>query len=77
MDSALGKPENLFAYSKPNLFELAASYTFGLVKNPPFIDGNKRTRYVSTKAARPCVTCRTPSRKACFPAVALVFPLRR
>jgi death-on-curing protein len=46
MDSALGKPQNLFAYGKPNLFELAASYAFGLVKNHPFIDGNKRTRFV-------------------------------
>lgn len=46
MDSALGKPQNLFAYGKPNLFELAASYAFGLVKNHPFIDGNKRTGFV-------------------------------
>ena len=46
MDSALGKPQNLFAYSKPSLFELAASYAFGLVKNHPFIDGNKRTGFV-------------------------------
>ena len=46
MDSALGKPQNLFAYGKPNLFALAASYAFGLVKNHPFIDGNKRTGFV-------------------------------
>lgn len=46
MDSALGKPQNLFAYEKPSLFELAASYAFGLVKNHPFIDGNKRTGFV-------------------------------
>jgi death-on-curing protein len=46
MDSALGKPQNLFAYSKPSLFVLAASYAFGLVKNHPFIDGNKRTGFV-------------------------------
>ena len=46
IDSALGKPQNLFAYGKPNLFELAASYAFGLVKNHPFIDGNKRTGFV-------------------------------
>ena len=46
MHSALGKPQNLFAYGKPNLFELAASYAFGLVKNHPFIDGNKRTGFV-------------------------------
>jgi death-on-curing protein len=47
MDSALGKPQNLFAYGKPNLFALAASYAFGLVKNHPFIDGNKRTGFIA------------------------------
>ena len=46
MDSALGKPRNLFAYGKPALFDLAASYAFGLVKNHPFIDGNKRTGFI-------------------------------
>jgi len=33
-----GKPQNLFAYGKPDIFDLAASYAFGLVKNHPFID---------------------------------------
>lgn len=46
LDSALGKPQNLFAYGKPSLFELAASYAFGIVKNHPFIDGNKRMGFV-------------------------------
>ena len=46
LDSALRKPENLFAYDKPTLFDLAASYGFGLVKNHPFIDGNKRVGFV-------------------------------
>jgi death-on-curing protein len=46
LDSALGKPHNLFAYGKPNLFDLATSYAFGLVKNHPFIDGNKRTGFI-------------------------------
>jgi death-on-curing protein len=46
LDSALGKPQNLFAYGKPNLFDLAGSYAFGLVKNHPFIDGNKRTGFI-------------------------------
>ena len=45
LDSALGKPENLLAYGKPTLFDLAASYGFGLVKNHPFIDGNKRVGF--------------------------------
>ena len=47
LDSALGKPENLFAYGKPTIFDLAASYAFGLVKNHPFIDGNKRTGFIT------------------------------
>jgi death-on-curing protein len=46
LDSALGKPHNRFAYGKPNLFELAASYAFGLVKDHPFIDGNKRAGFL-------------------------------
>jgi death-on-curing protein len=46
LDSALGRPGNLLAYGKPTLFELAASYAFGLVKNHPFIDGNKRTGFI-------------------------------
>ena len=46
LDSALGKPLNRFAYGKPGLFDLAASYAFGIVKNHPFIDGNKRTGFI-------------------------------
>ena len=40
--SALARPENRFAYGKPSVFDLAASYAFGLVKNHAFVDGNKR-----------------------------------
>jgi len=46
LDSALGKPENLFHYGKPTVFDLAASYGFGIVKNHPFIDGNKRAGFI-------------------------------
>jgi death on curing protein len=46
LDSALARPENLFAYGKPGIFDLAASYGFGLVKNHPFIDGNKRVGFI-------------------------------
>jgi len=45
LDSALARPEHLLAYGKPTLFDLAASYGYGLVKNHPFIDGNKRTGF--------------------------------
>ena len=46
LDSALHKPEQLFHYGKPTIFDLAASYGFGIVKNHPFIDGNKRAGFV-------------------------------
>lgn len=45
LDSALARPQNLRAYGKPAVFELAASYAFGIVKNHPFVDGNKRTGF--------------------------------
>jgi death-on-curing protein len=47
IDSALGRPQNLFAYGQPSTFELAASYAFGLARNHPFLDGNKRTAFVT------------------------------
>lgn len=47
LDSALGKPQNLLAYGKPSALDLAASYAFGLVKNHPFIDGNKRIGFAT------------------------------
>ncbi len=46
LESALARPRNLWSYEKPNLFRLAAAYTHGIVKNHPFVDGNKRTAYV-------------------------------
>ena len=47
LDSALGRPENRFAYGTPAIPELAAAYAFGLVKNHPFIDGNKRIGFAA------------------------------
>jgi death-on-curing protein len=44
LDSALGKPHHVFAYDdSADIFRLAASYAFGIAKNHPFVDGNKRT----------------------------------
>lgn len=44
LDSALGKPQHVFAYIEDvDIFRLAASYAFGIAKNHPFVDGNKRT----------------------------------
>ena len=42
LDSAMSRPPHLLAYGKPSVFDLASSYAFGLVKNHPFVDGNKR-----------------------------------
>lgn len=48
LDSALARPQNLAAYNPAaSLPELAASYAFGIARNHPFIDGNKRTAYVA------------------------------
>jgi death on curing protein len=42
--SALARPENIHAYEPDaDIFRLAAAYCTGIVKNHPFIDGNKRT----------------------------------
>lgn len=46
-DSALDKPKNRFLYGKPSVFELAASYGYGLVNNHPFVDGNKRIGFAT------------------------------
>jgi death-on-curing protein len=42
LESALARPQNLLAYGDPSLAELAASYAFGIARNHPFVDGNKR-----------------------------------
>lgn len=47
LDSALARPENLFVYENANVFELAAAYSFGIAKNHPFLDGNKRSAFLT------------------------------
>ncbi len=43
LESALARPRQIFSYqAKATIFDLAAGYGFGLAKNHPFIDGNKR-----------------------------------
>jgi len=46
LESAISKPQHLFAYSSPTLPEMAASYAAGIVLNHPFLDGNKRTGFL-------------------------------
>ena len=51
LESALGRPRNLWAYSnpRPDEAQLGASYAFGIAKNHPFVDGNKRTAFVACR----------------------------
>lgn len=49
-ESALARPQNLAAYGGPDAAALAASYAFGLAKNRPFIDGNKRIALVAQES---------------------------
>lgn len=47
LESALARP-NLAAYGEPDIAALAAAYGFGIARNHPLLDGNKRTSYVVT-----------------------------
>ena len=47
LKSALARPEQLHAYgNSPDTVELATAYTAGIIRNHPFIDGNKRTGFI-------------------------------
>lgn len=46
LQSALARPQNLANYGEPDIAELAASYGYGISRNHPFNDGNKRTAFV-------------------------------
>lgn len=46
LESAMARPQNVAAYGDPDVAELAASYAFGIARNHPFVDGNKRTAAV-------------------------------
>ena len=43
LESALDRPKNKWAYERAELAELAAAYAYGIARNHPFVDGNKRT----------------------------------
>ena len=46
LESALARPRNQFGYGESSLTRLAAAYAFGISRNHPFLDGNKRTSLV-------------------------------
>ena len=47
LDSALARAENLAAYGTPDYADCAAAYAFGIARNHPFADGNKRAAFLS------------------------------
>jgi len=48
-ESAIARTQHLAAYGKPDAAALAAAYGFGLARNHPFVDGNKRTAFVAVE----------------------------
>ena len=49
LESALARPQNLLHYGEPDLAAMAAAYAFGIARNHPFVDGNKRTAWVAAR----------------------------
>ena len=47
LESAIARPQHLYAYGEPTIFDMAAAYAGGIVKNHPFLDGNKRTGFMT------------------------------
>jgi death on curing protein len=49
LESALMRPENLAQYEAPDAAALAAAYGYGISRNHPYLDGNKRTAFVAVE----------------------------
>jgi death-on-curing protein len=47
LEEALARPLNKAAYGEPDIFVLAAAYLYGIARNHPFSDGNKRTGFLA------------------------------
>jgi death-on-curing protein len=47
LESALARPINKHAYGEHSIASLAAAYAFGIARNHPFVDGNKRTAFAA------------------------------
>lgn len=51
LESALARPRQRYTYAgDPSIFELAAAYCFGIVRDHPFVDGNKRAGLLAARA---------------------------
>jgi death-on-curing protein len=46
LSSALARPKHKLKYGDPSVFDLAAAYAYGIIRNHPFVDGNKRTGFL-------------------------------
>lgn len=49
LESALARPINRWSYGEDELVQLAAAYAFGIARNHPFVDGNKRTAWIMAR----------------------------
>lgn len=49
LESALARPQHLATYGEPDAAGVAAAYGYGIARNHPFIDGNKRTAFVAVE----------------------------
>jgi len=47
LESALARPQNKFSYGEEDVAALAAAYAFGIARNHPFVDGNKRAAFAA------------------------------
>ena len=46
LSSALARPKHKANYGDPSVFDLAAAYAYGIIRNHPFVDANKRTGFL-------------------------------
>ena len=46
LSSALARPKQKANYGDSSVFDLAAAYAYGIIRNHPFVDGNKRTGFL-------------------------------
>ena len=47
LESALARPKNRAVYAAASIFELSAAYAFGIIRDHPFVDGNKRVAFLA------------------------------
>ena len=47
LSSALARPKHQMNYGEPSVFDLGAAYAYGIIRNHPFVDGNKRTGFLA------------------------------